>query len=135
MEIFLDISFWILFSLTAGIAEGGMFAEGNTSHSFNVHTYLQPLRVVVAAMSLHLHISLFPSPTLWTALALILTQILTFSFFHNGAYYETRRKIDVPHYHWAYQSEETTAFFSFGFVSRTLQAIIGLALYAIIHFI
>jgi hypothetical protein len=42
-------------------------------------------------------------------LIVVVCWLAAFSFLHNGFYYETRKRIDVPYYHWFADSTTSTA--------------------------
>ena len=53
-------------------------------------------------------------------LTVVACWLAAFSFLHNGFYYETRKRIDVPHYHWFGDSATSTATLQMNAIVRTV---------------
>jgi hypothetical protein len=114
------IEFWILLNLYAcvsGTKDAILYCKKATeSFKWNEHIVFFIERSIVCSIpiiTLYFNISL--ANITWCLLAFV----LSFSFFHNGFYYETRRKIDVPTYRWNSNSKESSAKLELNFVVRT----------------
>lgn len=59
------------------------------------------------------------------SLLLLVIDILQFSFFHNGAYGESMRRIGFKEYSWTYNSPTSTAKIELNFVVRSILLILG----------
>lgn len=112
----IQIIAWILFSIIEGIREGAKDSHGgsNGNYPFNIHYFYIPTRLVVGALCVCLLSDISLDETLFlTAFSLP----LVFPFFHDGAYYMTRKRLephrpDLVNYHWLGWSDTTTARFS-----------------------
>jgi hypothetical protein len=63
----------------------------------------------------------------WEDILLILLCFpLAYSFLHNGFYYITRRRIDVPSYHWFSNSTHNSARINYGPLERTIMFIVAM---------
>jgi len=71
---------------------------------------------------------LFPLQRMTDVLTVCVVWVLCFSFVHNGFYYEARKRIDVPNYHWFYNSRNSTALFEENSFTRTFLFICGVLL-------
>jgi len=129
---------WLLFSLLEGARDAASFSHGNTSHPFNIHKFYLPVRGLFFVCIL-MTVNILGGFSFFGLALDFLGHMLTFSFFHNGAYYETRRRLEpdnekLSDYNWKHQSTTTTAKLSFNFQYRSLMLIAGIVLY-IIHLI
>lgn len=116
---------WILFSLLEGMREAASFSHGNSKHPFNIHKYFMPVRALFALIL-----------CMWSGMWVdLIAYMLIFSFFHDGAYYQTRHFIDYPKYNFFSQSESTTAKFSVNFKVRTIMLILGTAAFYLLRLI
>ena len=64
------------------------------------------------------------------SLILLLCSMLSFPFWHNGAYYSTRSRIDTPKYGWFSQSTSSSARNNIGTTLRTVMFLISLVILA-----
>jgi len=71
-----------------------------------------------------------------SALTMLVSFILIFSYFHNGMYYLTRNKLDKDIYtkKWSDESTSSTAKIEINYKQRTISLIIGLLLYSLLYF-
>ena len=118
---------WILYCSLEGVSQGALFSHNsencNARYPFNIHLFLLPPRAIA-----------------WIAISgmgwALLANFLMFSFFHNGCFYETRRKLEpknekLSHYRFSSKSKTTTAKINIRFEHRILGLIGGI----IIHFL
>lgn len=98
---------WILYSMTDGMIEGFYFHFRNNSRricDFEINKVFSLQRILVIIL-----ISGFLVHTLgWYSILIIICQVLTFSFFHNGTYYLTRHKLDDRMYPLKWRDESRT---------------------------
>lgn len=98
---------WIIYSITEGIREGFYWHYENQSKKvcdFDVNPIFHIQRILVLLIS-----SKFMVHTLgWYSVLSILCMVLMFSFFHNGAYYYTRNKLQKDLYTKGWKDESKT---------------------------
>jgi len=129
---YIDLLIFIVFALFEGWREAAKDAHGgsNTNYPYNVHLYYLPIRVLVSIVCVS-----FNFLSIKSALLLLLSYALVFPFWHDGAYYVTRKALE-PHnpllmdYHWFGESSTTTAKISLSAPGRVLFFTIGLIIYA-----
>jgi hypothetical protein len=105
-----------------GRAHGVLFSlKGSRAFPWNEHRMFVLERGSVFALP-------FFSTLITTedSLILLLVSMLSFPFWHNGAYYITRHSIDTPSYGWFSQSKSSSAKNNFGPTLRTVMFIISL---------
>lgn len=131
--IFLHFLFCSLFAMLEGVRDGGTFAYGCEvgKKPYNIHLFFLPVRALFWAGSTVGTVYFLG----WIGWALAASQLLEFCFSHNGAYYETRRRIDYPAYRWTSKSTTTTARFSLGFWGRTALFVAGLAVRGVVWWV
>ena len=115
--------------MAEGVMNAGVFAHGgaNTEYPYNIHVFFLLPRIAVGILISAHYLSLGTS--IVALVGVIVGLGLLFPFFHDGAYYQTRRYLDNRDYHWFAKSKTTTAKISLGAVDRTALAAIGIALY------
>ena len=131
MEIYYKIILlisWIFYSLLNGMRDGYFYHYRNTSIKMkgeNIHWLYSCERVIVGALIVWLH-SLYFSSLNTSIFGLSL--VLVFSFFHNGIYYELRKKLSdknlYPKGFWS-SSTSSEALLELNNVSRIFLAITG----------
>ncbi len=89
--------------------------KGANSFSWNEHRTFTLERAAV--LSLPLFSTLINTED---AIILMASAMLSFPFWHNGAYYTTRHDIDTPKYGWFSQSQSSTAKHNFSPTLRTI---------------
>lgn len=126
---YLFFTIYILWAGVSGIVEGILYS-GKASKAFvwNEHIVLTIQRVLVVSLALIAfkigYIRLYNN---FSDLLLIISiLILTFSLFHNGLYYETRKRIDIPTYNFFSSSKSSSAIFELNIWIRSILFIIGL---------
>ena len=130
ISILLCIFLFILsaiWALISGITEGILYSrKGSDAFKWNIHRVYSIQRVTIGLM---LIVCYFCGDfRLNTFIYLIGSCILAWNLFHDGAYYETRRRIDTPEYHWYSDTPTTTAILNFSFTLRFSLAVAGLML-------
>jgi hypothetical protein len=113
----------LAYSVFAGIVEGILYGmKGAASFLGNEHGFF------VAKLAFIGLIVAIPVEYNYTErIVVILSWWLCHAFFHDGAYYETRRQIDTPSYRWYYdRSATSTARFEISFWLRTLMLVAGI---------
>ncbi len=127
-EILLLLSF-ISFVIVTGIIEAILWS-GKSYKAFksNEHTLMVVQRVMLIQIIICIYfISKYVSESEF--ILLLFSLILIFNLFHNGAYYETRRMIDVPSYRWYSNSTTSSAKIEIKFIYRLIMAIVGLFIF------
>lgn len=124
----IQLIIWILFCGAEGVRDGGSLSHGNSKYPFNIHKFYMPVRIIVACS-----LAYWAGGLWWCGLHIIV-YILTFSFPHNGMYYETRERIDVPEYNFDSNSTTSTAKFELNFKERTTAFIIGILIFSMIWY-
>lgn len=112
----------VSYSCLAGIVEGFLYGKkGAESISGNEHTFFV---AKIAAIALIVVIPV--EYHYFDRLILVACWVLLHAFFHDGCYYETRKRIDVAYYHFFYDKSLTsTARLEIGIITRSLMAIAG----------
>lgn len=111
-----------------GLRDAQTFAYNNTRHPYNIHVYMNPARGMV--LGILFMFAVYQEP-FWEAVSHLISMVLMWPYFHNGFYYEGRRALDVPDYHFFAQSRTTTANLSFDFRLRAFMCLCGLLPYYI----
>lgn len=122
MIVTIAILLLLSYSMLAGVTEGVLYSKkASEAFKWNEHAIFVAHRACIG------FIFLLPDALhLYDKLAIIGFWILGHSFFHDGAYFETRGAIDIPHYKWYYNKSKTsTARFELSFWIRTLMFIVG----------
>lgn len=117
---------WILFAISDGIEEAKIF-EWKGQHvewPKELHNYFTYQRIVVGAALIFLAFQRG-----FAGIELIgfgFSLMAAFPFWHDGSYYQKRRMLDVPHYHFFSQSTTTNAVFSANAWVRSVLFLISL---------
>ena len=119
---------WLLFAASCGLVEGFLFHGRKPIQTKpDEHVIFTIQRVVVGMICV---LATYPE---WVrAVIFILYSIMTFSLFHDGAYYEARKYLSEGTLYprgWMDDSNQTDAKFSTSFVNRLWLFITGAALY------
>lgn len=123
MKYILFINF-ILWAVGFGIMDAITYCKkGAEAFTWNEHIILNTVRVLTLSMIILVYYS--PKINIWWASAACL---LAFSFWHNGFYYETRKRIDVPGYNFFSESTTSTAIIEVSFYSRLGLFLVGVAI-------
>lgn len=98
---------WIVYAMSDGFIEGFYFHFKNNSRrtcefEINQMFSLQRILVLVLISGLLVHVLGLHS------LTVVISLMLTFSFFHNGTYYLTRNKLDDRMYPLKWKDESRT---------------------------
>lgn len=120
---FLLSGIWALFS---GIIEGILYSErGADAFKGNEHHYFDVQRMSIGCLivvSFFLHRYLNDKEFMM----LLISSLLSWNFFHDAGYYQTRYFIDTPAYKWYSDSTTSSAKLNFSFKTRLLLFLIGL---------
>lgn len=148
LSIIFFFSVWVLYALIEGGREGFYWhykAIASDSYDFDLHPFFAVQRgIVLMIMYLGVAIQgyLLDDPYyVIAACVLLVANTLLFSFFHNGAMYTMRNKLDKKIYPKKWFSQSTTSQAKLTFlmtpISRTIQMVLGVTLYIItlIYFI
>lgn len=128
---YIIILIWISFSLMCGIGEAFYFNRKRIKiivHSLDIHFWFTLFRSIIA---ISLGIVIIKEVGLLESLLMGAIFIITFPFFHDGAYYTIRellRKGTYPKY-WFDQSTTTSAKFSFNITIRIILLILALIIF------
>jgi hypothetical protein len=98
---------WISYSLSDGLIEGFYFHFRNNSRrvcEFEINRFFSLQRILVMILMAGFLVNALG----WYSLTVIVCQILMFFFFHNGAYYLTRHKLDDKMYPLGWRDESRT---------------------------
>jgi hypothetical protein len=118
------ILLWIILNLYAcvsGVKDAVLYCKRSTeSFSWNEHIIFFIERAIICSIPV-ISISISLEELIYSLSAFI----LSFSFFHNGFYYESRRRIDVNYYRWNSNSNSSTAKFEINFVLRSFLLILA----------
>lgn len=130
MAYLLYLSF-VLWACTSGIIDAILYSlRGSNSFVWNEHIPLTIQRILTAIIALiAAHTSIHSLPIIF------ISCLLSFSFFHNGLYYETRNRIDSPLYNFTSNSATSTSIIQFNFASRSISFIIGLVILFLTEFL
>lgn len=114
---------FILYSIFSGITEGILYSRrGSDAFGLNEHIVYVSSRIVLALVFL-----LPDNGDILEKGVIIVFWLLAHSFFHDGAYFETRRRIDVSWYRfWTDRSKTSTAHFEIGFIERSVMCVVGI---------
>lgn len=123
------IIFWIVYALLSGTNDGYYYHYRNTSIQLkdeNIHWIYFCQRFILWSCMLLLHSLYFPilSTGVFSA-----SLILIFSFFHNGIYYETRKRLSNYNLYpkgWFSSSTSSQATIELNNISRIFLAVVGL---------
>jgi hypothetical protein len=128
----------IAYAVGEGMLWGGVFAHNagqyiKDHNPLNIHLFVLPLRFFVFISLLlaapHCGGGFFP------ATLSLFAGLLTFPFFHNGTYYETRRMQEpdaLNHYRFWHTSKTTTAKLNFPFWLRAFFMLVGFFLEGVV---
>lgn len=120
---------WIVYAMSDGIEEAKIF-EWKGRHiewPQELHNYFTFQRFVVAASLVFLAYSRgFDG---WDIAFFGISLMAAFPFWHDGSYYQMRRYLDVPHYHFFSQSTTTNAVFSANAWVRSTMFILSIILH------
>lgn len=125
MMDYLYIAGWVVYCSLEGIAQGALFSHNkancNGRYPFNIHRFL-----------------ILPRGAAWFAFSglgfALAANMFMFSFFHNGFYYETRRRLEpeskelLGYTFWG-KSTTTTAKINTGFWLRVAGLIAGISVH------
>lgn len=133
MNILILILFYILLNTLAsilGTIEAILFSgKASNAFNFNEHSLLVLERLFIF---LTFMVATLLTPEQVFVLSLLWT--LSFSLVHNGSYYFTRSRIDVPEYNFRSNSTTSTAVLEIGWNTRLslgIVSVIGLIVYLI----
>ena len=152
---FLPYLAWKIYSLAIGIQDGAIFAHNqkdcNGRYPYNIHTFFVPSRGIVLGLCIGLLLLIEPSMRgFWEVVSQLIIYGLVFSFWHNGAYYETRKRLELVKENpnpemptpiqiypkgWRSSSNSTTANFSSSLTGRTTMLISSLSFQIITYLI
>lgn len=134
---------WIMFSIACGIMEGMIFAYGGgqlnskegietkdgrvLKYPYNIHTALVLPRIVFSVTIIVL-LQVLSQDFLTTALGTFFL-FLTFPFFHDGSYMQTRGFLDYKKYNFFSNSSTTNAVLSLGSWQRSVLGLMGLGIW------
>jgi hypothetical protein len=121
--------FWsllMLYAAISGVKDGILYShQTNSPLGFNEHKIWVMERIVVSMIFIGMA---FFDLSIFQIIQVCLSNLLCFSFVHNGYYYDTRSRIDVKEYHWFSQSESTTAKKSFNGLERSVLFLAGISI-------
>lgn len=136
LGIYIAIALWKIIAMILGILEAKLFHFDNEySKRFkretgvDIHIAFTVVRIILAGSI---------ASVIWfyydwiEAMNLSLLMITVFPFFHDGAYYQFRKRLSYGKTYprgWCDRSTETTAIFSLGFYHRSVLVVIGLMLF------
>lgn len=116
-------STFIVWASSLGYIEAILYSKkGAEAFKINEHIVYTISRISVMIMVLlsHLYSGQF---NIWYA---CLSCLLSFSFWHNGTYYETRKLIDVSYYRFTSNSKTSSAWIELNYKTRLSLKLIGL---------
>lgn len=121
---------WIWYSIMEGRREGYYYHSAvvsGDSSKFNLHSIFQLQRTIV------FFICVLSFANIFISIAIGLSMISCFSFFHNGMYYTTRNKLNKEIYKlkWKDDSSSSTAVFEIQYGERLLMFIIGIIIFIV----
>ena len=115
---------WILFAISCGLTEGFLLhGRPPVKTRPDKHVIFTIQRAVVGLICIY-----YIYPNTLHALSFFFFSILSFSLFHNGAYYEARKYLSGGNLYprgWIDESTTTDAKHSFSFINRLWLFIIG----------
>jgi hypothetical protein len=132
VEIIIVYFMYVFYTCMRGMKDGILYSlKGADAFKFNEHI-LYTLESIIIFMFIPMAKQLE-----WADIVILSISIpLSFSFWHNGVYYETRKAIDVPYYHFMYNySAGSTARFEIKWITRLIlkiSSVLFLGLYLII---
>jgi len=134
----LTLVFFVVYSLLEGIREAYYYHSAVRSgdvEKFNLHNLFWVQRLIVSISMLCIY-SFFLKNIL-VIVSVLLSQMLIFSFFHNGAYYCTRNNLDSTKYPRRFKDNSRTsnAILEFSYIERLFYFIIGFIIHLITLFI
>lgn len=120
----ISIILWYIFASLCGSVEAILWSKkAAEAFKWNEHILLVLQRGLVILICISCY---FLELNIFTGSALIISAMLSFSFFHNGFYYFTRSKIDVPTYNFTSNSTSSTAKLQFPFIVRLIMFIFSI---------
>jgi hypothetical protein len=115
---------WLFYSALSGVKDAILYSGKTQSpFGFNEHQIWVVERLSVLMIVLG---GLFFSLDDLQYVRVFFSCLLCFPFIHNGYYYETRSRLDVPSYNWFSHSKETTAKINLNWFQRTAMFIVGI---------
>lgn len=108
MILLLSNLIWIIYSCIDGIKDGFYWHFKNNTRKdvkFEIHPLFSAQRGIVLILMGGLLFNIFG----YYSIAMVLSMMLIFSFFHNGCYYCTRHKLDENIYKLKWKDESTTS--------------------------
>jgi len=122
----IKITFFLLFfiwSSLIGATDAILYSKtASDAFKWNEHIVFTFQRMSVALLVL----TGFFLEDLTQLIGVFISCVFCFSWFHNGVYYETRRRIDVPSYNFFSSSSTSTSVIELSFIRRTALLIIGI---------
>jgi hypothetical protein len=92
------------YSMMAGWIEAVLYSRrGNEAFKWNEHV----LYVAIAGI-IGVNYLVQAPENIWDRVAVLICWALSHPFFHDGAYYEARKEIDVSYYWWFYDYSHTS---------------------------
>jgi hypothetical protein len=114
----------LTYTTISGVKDGILWSrQGSDAFKWNEHIVFGIERTSIALLPL-LFLTIGFSYIDYAVLMFV--WLFMFSFIHNGFYYETRKRIDMPLCDWFHDSETSTAWFETDIITRTLCFIIGI---------
>lgn len=132
MIITLSILLFILsatWAITSGLTEAILYSgKGADAFKWNEHIVFSIQRACFVLMLIICYV-IHPLMSLTDFELLLLSCMLSWNLFHDGAYYEGRHLIDCPYYRWYSDSTTSSAKINFTFWERLTLAILGTSLF------
>jgi hypothetical protein len=136
LGIYIAIGLWIVIAIIFGFLEAKLFnfdTEYETvfkrETGVGIHIAFTVVRIIFAAPIVGVIYYYFD----WIeAMNLSLLMIFCFPFFHDGAYYQFRKRLSYGKIYpvgWRDRSTTTSAFFSLGYYQRTMLFVSGILLF------
>src|SRR6185312_1945249 len=118
--LFTNFALW---SMTFGVIHAVLFSgKASKAFSWDIHTLFDLFIVLTASMVAEAR---YMDYSLEQMCWLLIACSMSYSFWHNGAYYEGRYYIDVPSYNFFSQSTESTSKLELSFWLRATMFLIS----------
>lgn len=121
----------VLYACVSGAKDGVLWSrKGHEAFKWNEHAIFVVERCLFFSMPFVFPVMSYigQEMSILNALIVTISAALCFSFWHNGFYYETRKRIDVKNYHFAYDSRNSTAKFEVNYFVRFMMNLAGIML-------
>ncbi len=126
---FILFSLFCLWASATGSVEAVLWSrKASEAFTWNEHVLLVIQRLIVLALFIAGFYTTAVACSYYKDILLFGSIILAFSFFHNGFYFETRKRIDKKDYHFWSNATGSTAVFEFNFITRTIMFIVSLTI-------